>query len=86
VSERLVVFINNTYDDSYQEVSTVKIMDREMTVSEWKTNDPEAILNQGIEAAEPNVFEQIRIKKMMRKAAELFQPTVITIQPKKEDD
>ena len=86
MNERLEVFINNTYDENYREVSTVKIMDREYCVSEWKTDKPEDILNQGIEAAEPNVFEQIRIKRMLLKAAQLFEPTRISIIPHKKED
>jgi len=51
-------------------------------VSEWTTDDPRALLHMGIEKADPNVFEQVRLKRYLEKAAQLFEPTIITIQPK----
>ena len=84
MAERLVVSLNNTYGDDYKLVSTVKIMDGNATVSEWTTDDPRAILHQGIEAAEPNTFEQVKVKKMLEKAAQLFEPINIAIIPKEK--
>ncbi len=51
-------------------------------ISEWQTNDPRTVVHQGIEAAEPNVFEQNRMKQAVEKAATMFQATKITIQGK----
>ena len=82
MAERLEVHINNTYTDDYKLISTGQIWDDSRLVSEWTTNDPRALLHQGIESADPNVFEQIKIKKFLERAAELFEPTKITIQGK----
>ena len=77
-SERLEVHLNNTYLDM-KLVSTGQIWDGNAKLNEWTTNDPRALVHQGIEAAEPNVFEQNRIKQAVERAATLFQATKITI-------
>jgi len=82
MSERLEVHINNTYGDDYKLTSTAQIWNGKALVSEWNTNDPRAVVYQGIEAADPNVFEQIKVKKMLEKASTLFQATKITIEGK----
>jgi len=85
LSERLVVHINNTYGDDYKLVSTAQIKDDNATVSEWTTDDPIGLLNQGIEAAEPEIFEQTRMKQAMLKAGKLFEATKVQIIPKGKD-
>ena len=79
VSERLEVHINNTYDENYKDVSTAQVWDDNRLVSEWKTSDPRALLYQGIESADPDPFQQIKIKKILEKAAQLFEPTTISV-------
>jgi len=78
-SERLEVHLNNTYTSDYKLTSTAQIWDGKAMLNEWTTNDPRALVHQGIEAAEPNVFEQNRMKQAVEKAATLFQATKITI-------
>ena len=82
MSEKLKVHLNNTYDNSYKLVSTGEIWDGNTLVSSWTTNDPQALLHQGIEASEPNVFSQVKMKQILEKAAQLFEPTTITIEGK----
>jgi len=82
MAESLKVLINNTYTDDYRLTSTAQIWNNKALVSEWTTDDPRAMVYKGIEAAEPNVFEQIKIKKVMEKAATLFEATSITIEGK----
>jgi hypothetical protein len=80
--ERLEVHINNTYTDDYKLISTAQIWDGNAMVSEWKTDDPRAIVYKGIEAAEPNVFEQVKVKKMLEEVVKLFEPNKITVEGK----
>ncbi len=82
MAERLEVHINNTYTDDYKLISTGQIWNDKALVSSWTTDDPRALLHQGIEAADPNVFEQIKLKKFLEKAAQLFETTKITIEGK----
>jgi len=79
--ERLEVHLNNAYEGT-ELVSTGQIWNGNALVSSWTTDDPRALLHQGIEAADPNVFEQIKVKKFLERAAELFEPTKITIEGK----
>ena len=82
MAERLEVHLNNAYTDDYKLISTGQIWNDKALVSSWTTDDPRALLHQGIEAADPNVFEQIKLKKFLEKAAQLFEPTKITIEGK----
>jgi len=81
MSERLVVNLNDTYLDM-KLISTAQIWNGKAKLSEWITDDPRALLHQAIEQVEPDVFEQIKIKKMLEKAATLFEATKVTIQGK----
>jgi hypothetical protein len=80
--ERLEVHINNAYDNNSKLVSTAQIWEGNAKVSEWQTNDPRAIIHKGVEAADENVFEQVRIKKKIEEVARLFEPIKITIKGK----
>jgi len=82
VSEKLEVHINNTYDSSYKLVSTAKIWNGKALVSEWTTKTPESTIHQGIDASEPNVFMALKMKRMLAKAMNLFEPKIITIEGK----
>ena len=78
-SEKLEVHLNNAYTSDYKPISTAQIWNGKAMISEWQTNDPRTVVHQGIEAAEPNVFEQNRMKQAVERAATLFQATKITI-------
>ncbi len=82
MSEKLQIHLNNTYDDNYKLVSTAQIWDGNALISEWKTDDPRAVMYSGIEASEPNVFDQIKMKKFVEKAATLFEATSVTVEGK----
>ncbi len=82
MEERLEVHLNNTYGDDYKLISTAQIWDGKAMLSEWTTDNPRALLHQAIAQVEPDVFEQNRIKKMLEKAATLFEATKVTIQGK----
>ena len=82
MAEKLLVKINNTYDEDYKQASTAEIWDDNRLVGSWVTDDPRAVLHQAIDAADPNVFEQIKVKQALEKAAQLFEPTTITIEGK----
>ena len=79
MSESLVVNIDNTYNNQYKLCSTAQIWNGKALVSEWQTEAPMELIHQGIDSVEPNVFEQIRIKKMLAKANDLFEPKKISI-------
>jgi len=82
LEERLEVHLNNTYGDDYKLISTAQIWNGKAMISEWTTSDPRTLLHQAIAQVEPDVFEQNRIKKMLEKAATLFEATKVTIQGK----
>ena len=86
MAERLEVSINNTYDDEYQVTSTAEVWDGDVLTHTWKTNDVRDLLHQGIDAAEPNVFETVKMKRTLEQVAKLFEPTKISIIPKGKDD
>ena len=79
MEERLEVHLNNTYGKDYKLVSTAQIWNGKAMTTEWTTDDPRALLHQAIEQVEPDVFEQIKIKKMLEKAATLFEATKVKI-------
>ena len=85
MSERLEISINNAYDDNYELTSTVQIIDGDTKTHEWKTNDVRELLHQGIDAAEPDVFESVKMKRALDKAAKLFEPTKISVVPKSKE-
>ena len=82
LNERLEVHINNAYDSDSKLVSTAQIWEGNALISEWQTNNPRAIIYKGVEAADENVFEQVRIKKKIEEVARLFEPTKVTIKGK----
>ena len=82
MSEKLRVHIDNTYDNDSKLVSTAQIWNGDVLVSEWKTSAHNELIEQGIDASEPNVFEALRMKKMLAKANSLFEVTIITIEGK----
>jgi hypothetical protein len=51
-------------------------------IKEWLVDDPMAIIHSAIEKVDSNIFEVLRIKKMLNKANDLFEPTKITIEQK----
>ena len=86
MAERLEVHINNTYDEDYKLTSTAQIWDGNAITHEWSTNDVRELIHQGIDAAEPNVFETVRVKRTLEEVAKLFEPTKISVIPKGKDD
>jgi len=44
MSEKLIVYINNTYDNDYKLTSTAQIVDGDTKTHEWKTNDVRDLL------------------------------------------
>ncbi len=81
-SEKICVHLNNVYDKDYKLTSTAQIWNGKALVSEWTTDDPRKLLHQAIESVEPDVFQQIKIKKMLEKAATLFEATTVTVEGK----
>ena len=81
-SEKLEVHLNNVYDKDYKLTSTAKIWKGKALVSEWQTDEPRKLIHQGIEAAEKCVFTQIKMKKMLEKAATLFEAKIIIVEGK----
>ena len=82
VKQSLEVKIEDSYDNHSKLVSSVKIVEGKALVSEWKTNDYRATIHQGIEASDKDVFEQIKLKRMIDKTLELFEVEEIIIEPK----
>ena len=82
MSERLEIHLNNAYDDDFKPVSTARVMNKAMLVTEWQEKKPRELLYKAIEQSEPNVFIQMDLKKMVEKASTLFQATIVTIIPK----
>ena len=82
VSEKLIVHLDNAYTNDYKLVSTAQIWDGNRKVSEWTLDEPRALLHQAIEQVEPSVFTQVKIKKMLEKAASLFEAKSVTIEGK----
>jgi len=85
VNEKLIVHLNNAYTNDYKLVSTAQIWNGKAKVSEWTLDDPRALLHQAIEQVEPNVFTQIKVKKMLEKAASLFEAKSVTIEGKENE-
>ena len=81
-SEKICVHLNNVYDKDYKLTSTAQIWNGKALVNEWNTDDPRKLLHQAIESVEPDVFQQIKIKKMLEKAATLFEATIVTVEGK----
>ena len=82
MNERLEVHINNAYDSDSKLVSTAQIWEGNTKISEWQTDDPRAIIYKGVEAADKNVFEQVKVKKKIEEVARLFEPIKVTIKGK----
>ena len=82
MNESLVININNTYDNQYKLVSSVKVMSGNQMVSEWKTDDYRATIHQGIDSTDSDAFEKLKVKRKVEDIMKIFEPEKITIQPK----
>jgi len=81
--EKLEVEINNRYEGT-ELVSTARVVDGDALISEWTPSDHRALIHSGIDASEPNVFEQLKIKKTLDKCLSLFEVEKVTIEPKEK--
>jgi len=81
MSESIEVGIFNTYEGT-QLVCPVEVYSGSNLVKKWTVEEPGELLNQAIESSEPDVFVQVRMKQMLSKAMDLFEPNKITLEVK----
>ena len=82
VKERLELKIEDSYNNQYKLVSSVKVMSGNQMVSEWKTDDYKATIHQGIDATDSDAFEKLKMKRKVEDVMKIFEPITVTIQPK----
>ena len=81
MDESLRVNIFNMYQGC-ELVCEVQAYNEARLVSSWTTDDPRALVDQGIDSTNDGVFEKMHMKKHINKVFELFEPTKIIVEGK----